>query len=474
MPVAADDREDLVVTDVSIVELLDLVSEAFEAMCLDYEGGVEDKRARVNHTCTVLKRVEDVAIADGFTLLDVYGAVTEYTSSDGSGPDMDSADEFGSDDDSEWDDTESDEGKPEKKKAKEENEEEGTERDSVQDNVNNTTQTQQQPTHHFANFAEFSAFVLPGKVVSDAGVGATFMTIEDILNDSEVESARLNVKQIRKRHMHTFLAEVAVLVRDRLDVTQLYANIVVEDTKEDAEGLLMRRYMSNAQALMKIRCSGCDATASLLHVTENGKKILTTKTERETVLTKLVAAIDTKEYALTFLRTYSNFMNGKAPSGLFISTVFEAFIHTKKGDFERNEEIRKAAKNGILKIEVAKYFTKVLSLIIDMERRFAAQLEVLRKYPKIKLQCCEEKHCFLCKVGGHHKGQSCTEVQQAEMGTECQYCPGCGVATLRTEGCTEVLCVCGAVWKWVVEGEGEGSDEDSDSDWEDSDSDGDY
>jgi len=469
MPVAEEDREGLKVADMPIMMLLDLLYNSFEVMCMDYETTGVSEAARFKHTCTLLSRVEDIAVSDGFTLLEIYDAVNDYTSSASSSSSLDG---LSGDESSEWEDDTDDEAEKGKNASRQSDEEE-TEQD-----VSSKNDASTEKTMRFSNFAEFSAFVLPGKVVKDSDVGRTFMALEEILNHSEVESARLNVKKLRKKHMHNFLAEVAALVRTRMDVTALEAKFMDDGEREDAEELLVRRYMNNAQALLKIRCSGCDETANLLHSVENGKKVITSPAERRSVLDKIVSKIESEESRVNFLRTYNNFMTGKAPSSLFVTAIFESFIDTKKCDFEedeeeRNDEIRKSAKSGVLKLEAAKHINKVLSLIVDVERRFAAQLEVLRKYPKIKLVCCDTKHCFLCKVGGHHKGQSCAEVQRAEMGTECQFCPGCGVATMRTEGCKEVLCVCGTVWKWAAEDENSSTE----GDWEDdsdSDSDCDY
>ena len=473
MKVAEDDKRAIKVDDVTIVKLLDLLYDSFEVMCGDYENGVIDDTARMQHTCSLLSRVEDIAKFDGFTLNDVYNSVNKYSASvatkSSGGDDGNESSEW--EEDSEDDDFFDDEYEEKEKKSKEANE--------VSEKVEEDENIDVEESHNFESFSEFASYVLPGKVVEDSNVGDTFLAMEDILNNSDVESARLNVKCLRKKHLHNFLAEVAALVRNRLDLGTICSKFMEDDLKEDAEALLMRRYMSNAQALMKIRCSGCDETVNLFHVIENGKKVITAPAERDTMLNKILAKINTQENAMNFLRTYCNFLNGKAPASLFISTVFESFINTKKCDFEedemdRNEDIRKSAKNGVLKLEAVKYMTKILSLIVDVERRFAAQLEMLRKFPKIKLLCCDTKHCFLCKVGGHHKGQSCAEVQQAEMGKECQYCPGCGVATLRTEGCKEVLCVCGAVWKWDNDDEESSTEGDWESEDSDSDSDGDY
>ena len=87
-------------------------------------------------------------------------------------------------------------------------------------------------------------------------------------------------------------------------------------------------------------------------------------------------------------------------------------------------------------------------LVGDPERRFALQLAWLRRYPKFASPCCGAPMCFKCKTAGHHPGRTCEEVQKAEAAIGVQCCPGCGVPTVRAEGCNHMICPCGHHWQW--------------------------
>lgn len=93
----------------------------------------------------------------------------------------------------------------------------------------------------------------------------------------------------------------------------------------------------------------------------------------------------------------------------------------------------------------------LLSLVVDVERRAALSLSLLRTDPFVQLKCCDSPVCFKCKVDGHHEGQTCEERQMEEMDIEAQFCPQCGVATVRSDGCRHIVCVCGAHWEWEGE-----------------------
>ena len=88
------------------------------------------------------------------------------------------------------------------------------------------------------------------------------------------------------------------------------------------------------------------------------------------------------------------------------------------------------------------------SLVFDLERRTAMQLAWLRKFPFCESPCCDEPMCFKCKTAGHHEGMTCAERQRMEDGIEAQFCPSCGVATVKSEGCDHIVCVCGREWTW--------------------------
>ena len=165
--------------------------------------------------------------------------------------------------------------------------------------------------------------------------------------------------------------------------------------------------------------------------------------------------------ALRFMHLLTGYYNGEVPADALASALVDAFCSARGGDPSSlspeeplDEVIRESMKS-------------FLCCIVDIERRLCLQLALFRLHPKIYTPCCDYEHCFMCKVEGHHDGETCEEVQQREAGTEVQYCPACGVPTLRTEGCSDIFCVCGQSWTW--EGDPDnmynffGSDEDSDS-----------
>lgn len=96
----------------------------------------------------------------------------------------------------------------------------------------------------------------------------------------------------------------------------------------------------------------------------------------------------------------------------------------------------------------SKILKGILELIPDVERRCTLHLACLRRCPKIATTCCESEFCWKCKISGHHEGVTCEEVQLAELEVECQFCPGCNVATQKTEGCDHIVCLCGQEWEW--------------------------
>ena len=99
------------------------------------------------------------------------------------------------------------------------------------------------------------------------------------------------------------------------------------------------------------------------------------------------------------------------------------------------------------------------------------------RFPFITTMCCCYPTCFKCKTSGFHEGQTCAEKQAEELAVDAQvglpvcsgtgeavvrrrnrwcllfvccvqYCPECGVPTIRSEGCSQMICVCGAAWEW--------------------------
>merc|ERR1712150_453976 len=116
----------------------------------------------------------------------------------------------------------------------------------------------------------------------------------------------------------------------------------------------------------------------------------------------------------------------------------------------REEEGEGVAPSALLAV-----VKELLPLIEDAARRAVLQLAFLRRWPKTFSQCCKEPHCFKCKVGNHHEGISCEDVQRDvqnrhEHNDEIQVCMGCGVVTCVSITASRVLCLCGEEWSPAI------------------------
>lgn len=95
-------------------------------------------------------------------------------------------------------------------------------------------------------------------------------------------------------------------------------------------------------------------------------------------------------------------------------------------------------------------FSRVLGSIPNPERRNALHLRYLRDQPIFATTCCEEIHCFQCKVHGDHSGRTCEEVL-SEFDPSTLSCLCCGITLAKGDGCDHVTCVCGFDFDWTEE-----------------------
>lgn len=203
-----------------------------------------------------------------------------------------------------------------------------------------------------------------------------------------------------------------------------------------ASEAVIAKWSANAADLLTLRCQECDDVGSMLPV-----EILAVSDRPEIAKNAFASLVDTDEARL--LSAWHSFSCGQANAEVLLDTLVEAF---------RCE----ADNHGVLPGELETCFLPILSLIDDMGRRAVLQLAALRRWPKTRTRCCDEKHCFKCKVGTHHEGISCEEVQRRQIADinqdsesgSIQFCPGCTVATLKTEGCNHMICLCGEEWQW--------------------------
>jgi len=87
------------------------------------------------------------------------------------------------------------------------------------------------------------------------------------------------------------------------------------------------------------------------------------------------------------------------------------------------------------------------ALVADPERRAALQWSFLQRFPKVRMPCCGGQMCFRCRIRGWHP-ESCEARQRSEMCQEVKFCPHCKVPTIKSEGCSHMVCVCGKDWNW--------------------------
>lgn len=187
------------------------------------------------------------------------------------------------------------------------------------------------------------------------------------------------------------------------------------------------RWRSNAQDLLTLRCMECDEVGSLMPREASDR----------TVLNTVLKAADASATGV-LLGRWRKFSAGEVGA----EEVLDALLAALGAE---------AGASGRPPPALEQQLASIVGLVEDEGRRAVLQLGALRRWPKTKTACCDAEHCFKCKVGTHHEGVSCEEVQRRQFQDEdqgIQFCPGCGVATLKTEGCNHMICLCGESWTW--------------------------
>jgi len=200
----------------------------------------------------------------------------------------------------------------------------------------------------------------------------------------------------------------------------------------------MQSYQRSAADILNFRCRNCDNTGTLFLTGQEGDELASDETEILTGVDKCA---------------YMEIISGRIGEGRFLE-LREKMLSFEAGACEADamvDALALAFDKGADEIAGDKSdqeVTQFLMLLGDVERRCVLQLACLRRNPKIITPCCGDQYCWKCKIGSHHTGRTCEEVQRDQYDQEVQFCPGCNVATLRTEGCQEIVCVCGEIWTW--------------------------
>jgi hypothetical protein len=188
--------------------------------------------------------------------------------------------------------------------------------------------------------------------------------------------------------------------------------------------------MDGAERILNFRCSACDSTGTLL---EEGVPAAS----REIALRSYLQGLRPAQQKL-IRKTWAAFAAGLGSA--------DDMLDALTGLGSADEML--AALDAPADTSESDDLKTVLQLISDVERRCTLHLTALRRDPKIVTPCCGEMYCFKCKIASHHDGMTCEEVQQMELEVECQFCPWCGIATQKTEGCEHIICICGRDWEW--------------------------
>jgi hypothetical protein len=97
-----------------------------------------------------------------------------------------------------------------------------------------------------------------------------------------------------------------------------------------------------------------------------------------------------------------------------------------------------------------KTFARVLSVIVNPERRASLHLRYIRSRPRVWSQCCQAQMCFKCKTRDYHNGKTCEELSSS-LCNEMLPCFQCGLQLVKGDGCNHVTCLCGNSFGWAEE-----------------------
>eukprot|EP00658_Telonema_sp_P-2_P064896 TRINITY_DN5426_c0_g1_i8.p1 TRINITY_DN5426_c0_g1~~TRINITY_DN5426_c0_g1_i8.p1 ORF type:complete len:209 (-),score=33.88 TRINITY_DN5426_c0_g1_i8:316-942(-) len=201
---------------------------------------------------------------------------------------------------------------------------------------------------------------------------------------------------------------------------------------------------------MTIRCSGCDGQHSLFNPTD-------TSQETKKMLRQVLVDLCGPEKSQDVLAGLQLYHTGEIPADTMADLLQDILLadeaDRQKFSLPLSEPFDNPHPVTGLMLESSNtdnHGALIPGLLSDMERRAALQIECLHRFPFFHSPCCHQPMCFKCKVMGVHLNQTCDERMRSEMGgdVEVQFCPGCGVPTVRVEGCSSMICVCGESWDW--------------------------
>lgn len=188
---------------------------------------------------------------------------------------------------------------------------------------------------------------------------------------------------------------------------------------------IINRYEDLAKSLLSIQCSNCHKRGSIL-VPYDG----------------INRSQHLGEIQLSLAIDYTEFMDDVDKFGVGSLTVTEFYDRLMSTYFPAMPTSTDRAAWEI--------FKKILSLIVNPERRASLHLRFIRFRPRVWSQCCEAQMCFKCKTRDYHEGRSCEQVSESAS-NELIPCHQCGLQLVKGDGCDHVTCLCGYSFGWSSE-----------------------
>ena len=219
------------------------------------------------------------------------------------------------------------------------------------------------------------------------------------------------------------------------------------------------KFELNAKALLEIRCASCHSDVSILseikrvHLDQSSVIDVFTIYSSESVMIGYLPIRRIER----IIRLWIQLLNYQVNVSDFIDQIsffMTRIVNNNKKNYFTEEYINdfnKRIENLVLPKILRHLFIKIIELIyeFDIELYYKLQISLLNKYPMIFPPCCQQPHCYSCKVSHHHNDKTCEEYRSEELIVGgIQSCPSCNVPTIRTEGCCSMTCVCGDYWEW--------------------------
>lgn len=195
---------------------------------------------------------------------------------------------------------------------------------------------------------------------------------------------------------------------------------------------LRSQWNNNAADLLSIRCGDCDEPGTLLQPREEADESARQK------LARSLLGEGSADVACALVEKWYLFEKGAMSAPDLVAALLDLWGAGR-------DEVSETEGTPSFAAE----FATAMRLVEDAGLRAVLQLAMLKRFPKTQTSCCDTEHCFRCKVHTHHEGTTCEEILAEQMPeTGVQFCPSCNVATVRTEGCNHIICLCGENWTW--------------------------